>query len=99
METPTVADLKAYIDAGRPVIVPAAGRELGNPFFSGEGPIYHMLVVRGYTEDTFITNDPGTRHGKNYSYNIDTFMEAIGDWEGHNPASGAKRVIIVTPAQ
>lgn len=99
VEDPSVNDLKAYIDAGKPIIVPAAGRELGNPFFSGEGPLYHMLVLRGYTEDSFITNDPGTRHGKNYSYDIDVFMEAIGDWEGHNPASGAKRVIVITPVQ
>lgn len=98
IEDPTVEDLKAYIDAGRPVIVPAAGRELGNPFFSGEGPVYHMLVLRGYTEDTFITNDPGTRHGKNYSYAIDVFMDAIGDWEGHDPANGPKRVILMKPA-
>ncbi|MCR4311668.1 MAG: C39 family peptidase, partial [Candidatus Uhrbacteria bacterium] len=98
INNPTVAELKALIDAGKPVIIPAAGRELGNPFFSGEGPVYHMLVLRGYTEDTFITNDPGTRHGKNYSYDINVFMDAIGDWEGHDPANGAKRVIVLTPA-
>ena len=94
---PTIAELKAFIDAGTPVIVPAAGRELGNPFFTGEGPVYHMLVLRGYTETTFITNDPGTRQGKNYTYDIDVFMDAIGDWEGHSPANGPKRVIVMTP--
>lgn len=98
VENPTIADLKAFVDAGQPVIIPAAGRELGNPFFTGEGPVYHMLVLRGYTETTFITNDPGTRHGENYSYDATVFMEAIGDWEGHDPASGAKRVIVITPA-
>lgn len=97
VESPTVAELKAFVDAGQPVIIPAAGRELGNPFFTGEGPVYHMLVLRGYTESTFITNDPGTRQGKNYSYDISVFMNAIGDWDTHDPANGAKRVILITP--
>lgn len=98
IEDPTAADIKAFIDEGIPVIVPAAGRELGNPFYSGEGPLYHMLVVRGYTADRFITNDVGTRHGENYTFAIDTFMRAIGDWNNGDPANGATRVIIIRPA-
>ena len=47
---------------GVPVLLPAAGRLLRNPYFSGQGPLYHMLVVKGYTRDgKIITDDPGTR--------------------------------------
>lgn len=98
IENPTADDIKKLIASGMPVIVPAAGRELGNPFFTGEGPLYHMLIIRGYTEDTFITNDPGTQHGKNYVYSIPVLMSAMGDWNNGNPPEGASRVIVIEPA-
>src|SRR3989344_9097 len=41
----------------KPVIVPVAGRELNNPNFKQPGPIYHMLVIKGYDKNGFITND------------------------------------------
>lgn len=97
IENPTVDQIKAEIAAGRPVIVPAAGRELENPNFTGLGPLYHMLVIKGYTENQFITNDPGTRNGESYVYDIDVIMDAMGDWNNGDPANGAKRVIFVQP--
>lgn len=97
IDNPTVDDIKAEVAKGNPVIVPAAGRVLGNPFFSGEGPLYHMLVIRGYTETGFITNEPGTRQGEKYTYSYDVLMKAMGDWNDGNPAAGAKRVMVVLP--
>lgn len=97
IENPTVEQIKTELAEGRPVILPAAGRELGNPNFVGEGPLYHMLVIKGYTANTFITNDPGTRNGENYVYEIDVLMNAMGDWNGGDPATGASRVIFLTP--
>lgn len=90
---PTVEMIQAEIAAGRPVIVPTSGRELPNPYFSGEGPLYHMLVIKGYTEGTFITNDPGTRNGADFVYRHADLMGAVGDWNGGDPANGAKVVI------
>jgi hypothetical protein len=96
VEDPSVDDIKALLAAGNPVLVPAYGRKLGNPFFTGEGPLYHMLVLRGYTPTTFIANDPGTRHGENYQYSYDVLMQAIGDWDGDSPDAGA-RVMVIEP--
>ncbi len=93
VEDPTINQIKSEIASGRPVIVPLAGKQLGNPFFSGEGPLYHMLVIKGYTADKFITNDPGTKHGDGYIYDISVIMNAMGDWNDGDPANGAKRVI------
>jgi hypothetical protein len=90
----TVQDIKNAIAEGYPVIVPAAGRKLGNPNFTAPGPIYHMLVVRGYTATGFITNDPGTRNGRNYFYTTDTLMNALADWTGED-AIGPKMGIII----
>lgn len=97
VDDPTVEQIKTEIAEGRPVIVPAAGRKLGNPYFSGDGPLYHMIVIKGYTETQFIVNDPGTKRGQDYVYDIDVVMEAMGDWNDGDPANGAKRVILLAP--
>lgn len=96
VENPSIVDLQALLAQGHPIIVPAYGRMLGNPFFTGEGPLYHMLVLRGYTETTFISNDPGTQHGEGYQYAYDVLMAAIGDWDGDSP-DGGKRVLVYVP--
>lgn len=76
MANPTVAQLKQLIDDGYPVIVPVAGQELGNPFYTRET---HMLVLRGYTPTEFVTNDPGTQNGENYAYSYDVLLAAMVD--------------------
>jgi hypothetical protein len=82
IEDPTVEDIKREVAAGRPVIVPAAGRELDNPYFTAGGPPYHMVVVRGYTDGEFIVNDPGTRRGEAFRYSHDNLMHSMHDWHG-----------------
>jgi hypothetical protein len=99
IEDPSIDEIKAYVQKGIPVIVPAAGRELGNPFYAGEGPLYHYFVIRGYDGDTFITNDPGTRRGENYTYSQSVIMSAMGDWNSGDPATGASRILILEPKQ
>lgn len=93
----TAEILKEELRKGYPVIIPVAGRALKNPFFSGEGPWYHMLVVTGFTKDGFITNDPGTKRGEKYWYRTDVLMNALHDWTGvkEDILSGAKNAVVV----
>ena len=79
----TTESIKQELRAGRLIIIPAAGRQLGNPNFKTPGPIYHMLVIRGYDDKTgeFITNDPGTRKGEGYRYKYQKLIDAIHDWD------------------
>lgn len=86
----SVDQIKQYIVDGIPVIIPADGRLLGNPNFRNGGPEYHMLVIKGYNQTQFITNDPGTRKGENYLYTFDTIIKSI-----KNPAGGAKSVLVL----
>ncbi len=96
LKNPSIDDLKSVLSAGSLVIVPAAGQQLGNPYFRRPGPRYHMLVLRGYTKDGYvITNDPGTKHGEQYAYKWETMMNAIHDWNGGEVESGAKVVVVV----
>ena len=90
-------DVKQALAQGYPVILPAAGRELGNPNFTAPGPIYHMLVIKGYTADQVITNDPGTRRGADYTYSYDTLMSANHDWDPDNIDNGVKAILIIKP--
>jgi hypothetical protein len=94
----SINDIKKELAAGRPVIVPAAGKLLGNPYFRGGGPDYHMLVIKGYTKDgRFITNDPGTRRGADYLYKFDKLYQAINDWDSvKHGLSGRKAMIVVS---
>jgi hypothetical protein len=91
--------IKQNISNSKPVIVPFAGRELHNPNFKTPGPIYHMLIIRGYKNNgsTIITNDPGTRNGQSYEYSWDTILSAAHDWNGsaEKMLSGKKVMIIL----
>lgn len=82
LANPTAASIRQELDAGHLVIIPAAGRRLGNPYYRQPGPLYHMLVVRGYDAGTgeFITNDPGTKRGEAYRYRGDVLIFANHDW-------------------
>lgn len=97
IDDPTVEDIKLQIAQGNPVIVPTAGRLLSNPYFSGEGPWYHMLVITGYDGRRFITNDPGTRRGEGYKYPYDVLLRAIHDWTGvkEEIERGKKRILVL----
>lgn len=96
VDDPTIEQIKQAVAAGYPVIVPAYGKALPNPYFKNGGPLYHMLVVKGYTETKFITHDPGTNtRGADFPYTYDALMNAIHDWNGGDVPNGAKRVIVV----
>lgn len=93
----TIKTIKKEIASGRPVIVPNFGQALKNPFFRAPGPVYHMIVIKGYTkDDKFIVNDPGTKRGADFIYKQDTVMKAINDWDDeNNRLSGRKAMIVV----
>jgi hypothetical protein len=76
----SVDRIKYELSLGNLVIVPAAGRELENPYFRAPGPMYHMLVIKGYTGSEFITNEVGTKRGDGFKYKYQHLIEAIHDW-------------------
>jgi len=93
----TIENIKQILVSGHPIIIPAAGRKLGNPHFTPPGPQYHMLVIIGYDEDNFITNDPGTRFGASYKYSQQVLLNAIHDWNGSKDAieQGRKGMMVL----
>ncbi|MDI3496078.1 MAG: hypothetical protein PWQ35_99 [Patescibacteria group bacterium] len=94
-----MVDIIDELAKGNLVIAPFNGQLLNNPYFTGLGPERHMLVIRGYEKEnnTFITNDPGTRYGENYKYPGRVLFAAIRDYETgyHKPIKEVKKNIIV----
>jgi len=99
LNNPSLEDMKAELAQGRIIIAPFAGRMLKNPFYSGAGPYYHMMVIKGYDEENFIVNDVGTKRGADFIYSYKTIMDAMHDWNGKKEdiKGGAKKVIVVSP--
>ena len=90
-------DIKTELATGKIVIAPTAGRLLKNPYFTPPGPLYHMVIVRGFDESRreFIVNDPGTRRGEGLRYPQDVLFSAIHDLNDGDILQGEKRVMIV----
>jgi hypothetical protein len=95
IENPTVENIKDYIRCGSPVLAVAYGKDLPNPYFRNGGPVYHALIIRGFTKDSFITNDPGTNTlGENFKYKYTDLLNAVHDWNGGDVPNG-KGVVLV----
>lgn len=90
-------ELIKEIESGKVLIVPAAGRMLKNPYFTPPGPVYHILVVKGYDKSSgaFIANDPGTRRGEDLHYGQKLLFDALHDWNGGDVMNGKKIVVVV----
>jgi hypothetical protein len=75
IEDAEILDIKKAISQGYPVIVPIMGDLLKNPYYPYPG--YHMLTVIGYSDTHIITNDVGTRRGKDFTYLYERFKKAM----------------------
>lgn len=95
----TADDIKKELAQGRLVIVPTNGQILANPNYTAPGPITHMLPIIGFDDTTgeFITNDPGTRNGRQFRFSYDNLMRAIYDYPtgAHEPYAPTETVMMV----
>lgn len=98
VKKPTTNDVRAEIDAGRPVIYHAYAPALNNPRYKRPVNPYHVFVIIGYDDETknFIVNDPGTNSGKHYKYSFDTILNANHDWVAKNNRGTGQAVMIFT---
>ncbi len=86
----TKDDIIKELMEGHIVALTVNGQKLHNPHFTSPGPLYHMIIIRGYDPETeeFIANDPGTQYGKGYRYQEDLLFFAM-----HNYKTGKKNTI------
>ncbi|OHA05724.1 MAG: hypothetical protein A3B29_03205 [Candidatus Sungbacteria bacterium RIFCSPLOWO2_01_FULL_51_34] len=90
-------DVKKEILRYRAVILPLAGRELRNQYFMSPGPVYHTVLVKGYDDrdNTFITNEPGTRFGNGFRYDQNLLYQALADWDQSASGINQNKLMVV----
>ncbi|MEI6379075.1 MAG: hypothetical protein WCO55_05425 [Candidatus Falkowbacteria bacterium] len=75
------------------------GRLLKNPNYKAPGPLQHFLVIKGYDYATkeFITNDSGTRNGRDYRYPEKVLFTALREYPTgkHLPIKENKKMLII----
>ncbi len=96
---PTFEDIQEILNNGHLIIAPFAGKLLDNPNFRNGGPVYHMLVIKGYNASLsqIVTHDVGTRNGENYVYDWSIIENALHDWHDDDILLGEKKLIEVLP--
>jgi len=96
-DNPTLEDMKKILSQGHFIILPLAGRELGNPYYSNGGPNYHAVMLKGY-KDTgkLIVHDVGTKRGEDYVYPWPVIDNALHDY-AEPIYKGVRRIIEVLP--
>jgi hypothetical protein len=96
-DDPTYEDVQKVLARGHFIIMPFDGKKIGNPFYKNGGPVYHVMVIKGYKPgEKIITSDVGTSRGENYVYAWKTLQNAMHDYAVPMSA-GAKRMIEVIP--
>jgi hypothetical protein len=102
-DNPTIEDIKAELDAGRPVITPINGFTLANKHipFLPSGSAYHMFVIVGYDElaREYIVNDTGdTTDGPGHRYSYNLIMKSLHDYDSvRQKTDGPVRAIFTYP--
>ncbi|MCK4968091.1 MAG: C39 family peptidase [Candidatus Aenigmarchaeota archaeon] len=94
----SLEDIKQELVLGHPVIIPVAGRQLPNPYYKTPGPLYHYLLIRGYQNGQFITNDSGTKRGKGFIYQQEIVWKVIHDLPiggKEDILSGVKAMLVI----
>jgi len=96
-EVKSIDELRELVRKGV-VVAPFAGRLLGNPHYTGEGPRYHASVIIGFDERQFVVHDVGTRHGADYQYKNTVLWTALHDYvaEPADITTGSKTVLLLT---
>jgi hypothetical protein len=89
--------IKKELQQNHIVLLPVNGQLIANPNYKAPGPKYHVLLIRGYTSSSIITNDSGTRNGLNYSYSYNTLYNANGSWshQSNSVDLNKKNIIVV----
>ncbi len=99
-DNPTLEEIKKQIDLEQPVIIPAHGRDLHNPYFKTAQIDYHVFVLSGYDDTTeeFIVQEPGLRNGLNFRYSYDTIMTALHDFIPADNTYQGEKIAVFTRA-
>lgn len=95
-------DIRRALENGQLVVTAINGQKIGNPYYTGAGPLRHMLLVVGYDANTdeFIVHDPGTRYGAYMRFSSERLQNALQDYtSGEQAPVGAARTAMIVVAR
>lgn len=94
---PTLDQIKAEINAGRPVIITVYGPDLHNPHLS-KTIDYHVLVLSGIDDEheEFIAQEVALRNGANWRYRYQTIMNALHDLSREWHTKARRETVVFT---
>lgn len=97
VENPTLEDVKAELEAGRPVIVPVYGPDLKNRYYAKTIDA-HMFVVSGFDDENreFIVQEVGMKKGRNFRYGYDLLLNAVHEYVPGRKTKSGRRAVIFT---
>ena len=75
------SDLKKELARGHPILLSINAELLHSPHYLDNTPMYHMIVIKGYSDSSFIVNDPGTNLGNGNEYTFTVLKKASVDWD------------------
>jgi hypothetical protein len=78
----TIENIKQEIVNGNPVIVPTTAAYLKSEKNDYPEMEYHVVVIVGYDQNGFVTHDPGTYSGEDFTYTYNTLQKAMNDYDG-----------------
>lgn len=81
VENPTIQIIKENINKWNLIIVPLYWKWLSNNLFRNWWPIYHNLIIKGYTEKNFITNEVWVSKWDWFMYKQSELMENIHNYD------------------
>ena len=81
IKNPTIEDIKENISKWNLVIAPLYWKWLTNPYFKNWGPIYHNLLIKGYTEQNFIVNEVWVSKWDSFRYKQEEIMKNIHNFD------------------
>ena len=101
VRSPTMEEIKNELRAGRPVISLHYGFDLKNPdlIFRRGGSAYHMIVIKGFDENTqeFIVQDNGShKNGIDFRYKYDILMSSLRDYNHKTSKTEKPGTVIFT---
>jgi len=77
LKNPTIEDIKENISKWNLVITPLYWKWLTNPYFKNWWPVYHNILIKGYTDKNFIVNEVWISKWDWFRYKQEEIMKNI----------------------
>jgi len=81
VKNPSIQIIKEHLTKWNLIITPLYWKWLSNNLFIGWWPIYHNLIIKGYTEQNFITNEVWVSKWDWFMYKQSELMENIYNYD------------------